>query len=98
MSKDGIEELFESLVGNVGRVVTVFTQSGGATGCGFTGLLVSVNCEFLKLITKFPTAPTHPFGMNIGHNNLNCNRGREELGTAIIIPLSKIVSVVFNEV
>lgn len=87
------ENLFEELRENKGRFVTVFTQSGGCSGRGFTGLLVEVNRRFIRLVTSFPCAPRHPFGRNIDSRS-DCCSGR--LGTAIIIPLNKIVSFVFN--
>jgi len=83
---------------NIGRVVTVFTKSGGATGCGFTGLLVRVECDFIKLTTEIPCAPSHPFGEFI--NNGSARRNRccgNEFGTSVIIPIDAIVSFVFNE-
>lgn len=104
---------FSDLECNIGRIITVFTQSGGCTGCGFTGLLVESNCKFIKLITNLPSAPRHPFGMESG--NCCCERGRgfgngfgfggrnegccgTRFGTVIVIPINKIVSFVFNQV
>jgi hypothetical protein len=96
---------FECFNKNVGRMVTIFTQSGGCSGSGFTGLLVYANHDFIKLITSLPAAPPDPFGM--GENiNVCCRRDHDrdrrrccrEFGTVIIIPIKKIVAFVFNEV
>lgn len=91
---------------NIGKIVTVFTKSGGASGCGFTGLLVKCECDFVKLITELPSAPSNPFGAGgYGYNsNYGCccnnrqNRCCTNFGTAVIIPICSIVSFVFNEV
>lgn len=43
--------LVESLLRYVGQTVTIFTTSGGLSGCGFTGVLASVCGPTVKLIT-----------------------------------------------
>jgi hypothetical protein len=94
---------FVELERNIGRVITVFTKSGGCSGRGFTGLLVRVDCHFIKLITSIPSAPRHPFGRQFEDcccdffsSRRNCERSR--FGTVILIPICDIVSFVFNEV
>lgn len=93
-SEDEDDGIVEALSDNVGQVITVFTQSGGCSGRGFTGLLTEVDDNFIKLITSLPSAPRHPFGIS-NTNNFCSNRTR--LGTAVIIPINKIVSFCFNE-
>ncbi|HWT77049.1 MAG TPA: hypothetical protein VN258_20295 [Mobilitalea sp.] len=44
----------------IGETVTVFTTSGGASGCGFTGVLVFVDCNIIRLVTDIGAAPTNP--------------------------------------
>jgi hypothetical protein len=46
----------------VGETVTIFTTSGGASGSGFTGVILSVNSFFVRLVTEFGEAPANPFG------------------------------------
>lgn len=41
----------------IGKTVTIFTTSGGMSGCGFTGVLLGVNECFVKLITQIGPAP-----------------------------------------
>ncbi len=107
----GCDSVLECLCENVGRVVTVFTASGGVSGSGFTGLLVAVNEHSCKLVTSLPSAPPYPFqnGRNQTANNgggngcccppINWNRGCcSRFGTSIIIPTHQIVSFVFAEV
>jgi hypothetical protein len=98
------DRLIDDLGGNTGRIITVFTKSGGCSGRGFTGLLVKVDCRFIKLITELPSAPRHPFGRRFDRDDFGfgfdggrcCERSR--FGTAIVIPIRDIVAFVFNEV
>ncbi|MEA4828051.1 hypothetical protein [Clostridium sp. JNZ J1-5] len=41
----------------IGETVTIFTTSGGESGSGFTGVLLSVNNCFVRLIAQIGTAP-----------------------------------------
>ena len=49
----------------VGETVTIFTISGGASGCGFTGVILSVNQCFVRLVTEQGIAPSNPLAENI---------------------------------
>jgi hypothetical protein len=49
----------------VGETVTIFTTSGGASGCGFTGIVLSVNPCFVRLVTDQGAAPSNPLAENI---------------------------------
>lgn len=53
--------LYDSICRNIGRIVTVFTASGGAAGSGFTGLLTDVDDDCIKLVTSLPAPPPYPF-------------------------------------
>lgn len=94
----------DSLRDNIGKIITVFTESGGCSGRGFTGLLVEANCRFIKLITSFASAPRHPFGRrridfdDFGFGGGCGERECSRFGTAIIIPIRQVVAFVFNEV
>lgn len=59
---DGIYSLEASLARYIGETVTIFTTSGGLSGSGFTGVLIAVNCEFVKLITQIAAPPACPLG------------------------------------
>ncbi len=93
--------LIECLCANVGRVVTVFTASGGVSGSGFTGLLVWANNQTIKLVTNLPSAPPNPLG-DCGCNNglfWNSNYcGGSMYGSVVVIPTCQIVSFVFSEI
>lgn len=41
----------------IGETVTIFTKSGGMSGCGFTGVLLAVNDCFVKLLSQIGPAP-----------------------------------------
>lgn len=41
----------------IGTTVTIFTSSGGQSGSGFTGVLLSVNEVFVRLITRIGPPP-----------------------------------------
>lgn len=102
-------DLDGSLDWKVGRMITVFTRSGGKSGRGFTGVLLEATCNYVKLITTLPCPPRSPFYSNFG---CGCGGGRygysggygrgyshrNPLGTIVVIPRSEIVSYVFNEI
>ncbi|HOQ37026.1 MAG TPA: hypothetical protein PK033_04170 [Acetivibrio sp.] len=49
---------FPALLSNyIGETVTIFTKSGGQSGSGFTGVILSVNDCFVRLITRIGPAP-----------------------------------------
>ena len=111
MSSDNNEFIFgENGIGdfecNIGRVITVFTESGGCSGVGFTGLLVKADCRFIKLITDLPSAPPSPFGScdfrGAVRDRNCCVKGRDhrcsDFGTVVIIPIKQIVAFVFNDI
>ena len=46
----------------VGQTVTIFTTSGGLSGAGFTGVLISADCNNVKLLCSIGWAPSCPLG------------------------------------
>ncbi|MBC7958973.1 MAG: hypothetical protein H7X94_03815 [Vallitaleaceae bacterium] len=48
----------------IGQTVTIFTTSGGVSGLGFTGVLISANDCFVRLIARIGAAPECPVGSN----------------------------------
>lgn len=59
----------------IGETVTIFTTSGGASGCGFTGIVLAVNPCFVRLVTEIGSAPTNPLAENICGDFDNDDRG-----------------------
>lgn len=94
----------------IGETVTIFTTSGGASGCGFTGVLLSVNDDFIRLITRMGTPPANPLAENIcpdvdngnGHDLRGCQGMNENhkfnVGSVCDIPINKIASFCHNAV
>lgn len=52
----------------IGETVTIFTKSGGQSGCGFTGVILGVNDCFVRLITRIGPAPGCSLGNSCGYN------------------------------
>lgn len=66
---------FSSLLGDyIGETVTIFTASGGQSGSGFTGVILSVNECFVRLITRIGPPPGCSLGnactgFNVGYGH-----------------------------
>ncbi|HCC06867.1 MAG TPA: hypothetical protein DEP72_01695 [Clostridiales bacterium] len=61
-------KLVDHLVDQIGETVTIFTESGGQSGCGFTGVIIKVNPCFIRITTCIGPAP----GCALGNG---CSRG-----------------------
>ncbi|MDD4504220.1 MAG: hypothetical protein PHS15_05265 [Clostridiaceae bacterium] len=93
---------FDLLSNYIGETVTIFTTSGGDSGSGFTGVILSVNPCFVRLVTHIGPAP----GCALG--NACCGYGMgsygggysnvRTVGSVTDIPLDRIVAVVSNAV
>lgn len=61
---EGFEErgLISELARWSGTTVTIYTESGGASGCGFTGVLILCHPCFVRLITCIGPAPCCSLG------------------------------------
>lgn len=60
---DGLSNIIVDGLGRFfGQTVTIFTTSGGISGSGFTGVLIFVDCNVVKLITDIGAAPACPLG------------------------------------
>ncbi|AUG56604.1 hypothetical protein [Acetivibrio saccincola] len=63
---------FASLLANyIGETVTIFTSSGGQSGAGFTGVVLSVNPVYVRLITRIGPPP----GCALGNSCTGFNVG-----------------------
>ena len=47
---DYTKHLVESMFRYIGQTVTIFTTSGGLSGNGFTGVLLSADCNCVRLL------------------------------------------------
>lgn len=85
----------------IGQTVSVFTTSGGSSGQGFTGLLLSVNSDFIKVITQIGPAPGSLLGFyytaSLG-NNMQNQLDINSLGSVADIPIRSIAAFVHNAV
>ncbi|MDR2940906.1 MAG: hypothetical protein LBV08_11420 [Clostridiales bacterium] len=102
------KHLIENILKYVGQTVTIFTESGGLSGSGFTGLLAGVSDDTVKVITCIGSPPSCPVGSACNF----CNRCRggintkpravcqpgNFLGSVTEIPLSKIVAFTHNAI
>lgn len=92
----------EELCRFIGQTVTIFTTSGGASGCGFTGVLLFVNPSFVTLVDRIGTAPTNPLGNGNVCDRREMHNGDEynyyKVGSVCDIPVDKIASFCHNAV
>ncbi len=101
--------IYDLLLNYIGETVTIFTTSGGDSGYGFTGVILSVNQCFVRLVTHIGPAPSCPlgsccgvpggmggYGMN-GYGTGGYGNVRT-VGSVTDIPLDRIAAVVSNAV
>lgn len=94
-----------------GEVVTIFTASGGVSGCGFTGVLMDVECDFVSIIVRQGIAPTCPFEnspcgecgdstgpRSSGEWDQRKRQNNHAVGSVCDIPIDKIVAFCHNAV
>jgi len=63
---------FAALLANyIGETVTIFTNSGGQSGAGFTGVILAVNNVFVRLLTRIGPPP----GCSLGNACTGFNVG-----------------------
>lgn len=55
-------DLIRDLVRHIGETVTIFTTSGGESGRGFTGVLVGLDPQFVRLVAVIGPAPACALG------------------------------------
>jgi hypothetical protein len=103
--------LIRDLAQHIGQTVTIFTTSGGQSGRGFTGVLASVNPNFVRLVTQIGSAPGCALGSCCDdrhhHRDCDCERDRDRdrfdcrgnnLGSIVDIPVDRIAAFVHNAV
>ncbi|WP_105616240.1 hypothetical protein [Vallitalea okinawensis] len=86
----------------IGKTVTIFTDSGGKSGLGFTGVLLSVNSYMVSIVTKMGPPPDNP--LNHPQQPISFNRhlgGYRQpknisVGSITDIPVNKIAAFVHN--
>ena len=87
--------LVDSMMRHIGQTVTIFTTSGGLSGSGFTGVLLSVDCNCVRLLADIGAPPACPIGsaccndmtpMGIVDNEEGFFWGGNPLGAVCVIP------------
>ena len=59
---DHLNCLVESMCRHIGQTVTIFTTSGGLSGNGFTGVLLTADCHCVRLLADIGAPPACPIG------------------------------------
>ncbi len=97
-------ELVDCMYRYVGQTVTIFTTSGGLSGSGFTGILLSVDCNVCRLVCDFGLPPACAIGSACGYPTDQYNGGygsgygRNPLGSVVCIPVSAIACFTHNAI
>ncbi len=90
----------ECLFRYIGQTVTIFTKSGGISGGGFTGVLLSIDNTCLRLLTCEGQAPCCPVGSSctgVGYGSTDNFIGNP-LGAICIIPMCAVVCFTHNAI
>lgn len=106
------EEFAELMARWIGTTVTIYTTSGGASGCGFTGILALVDPCVVRLITCIGPAPCCSLGsacetpgcptVRSGFCDPGYGRRRRQdnflcnVGATVDIPIENIAAFVHN--
>ncbi len=91
--------MYNELNAYIGQTVTIFTESGGISGSGFTGVLAGVNERYITLITDIGYPPACPIGSSCtGFYKNTRYSGINPLGSVAEIPTDKIVAFTRNTV
>jgi hypothetical protein len=73
-----------SLAKNIGQTITIFTVSGGDSGSGFTGVLLDVRRDYIRILSRLASGPG--------------TYGDISLGAITNIPVDKIAAFVHNAI
>lgn len=86
-----MEKLLNEVERHIGETVIIFTKSGGISGSGITGVLISTGVDFIRILVCISKVPPYNLSCNSFHNNLY-----KALGAITIIPLNSIVAFTYN--
>jgi hypothetical protein len=64
----------------IGETVLVFATCGGASGNGFSGVLMEVNCDFIRLVNRQSSPPTCPISNICNGEEDYCRDGNGVMG------------------
>lgn len=86
----------QSLIKYIGQTITIYTVSGGESGSGFTGVLLDVKNDYIKILSKIASPPD--FIYDTDEKEINENNEALSLGTMTNIPINKIAAFVHNTI
>lgn len=78
------ESFRQSMERKIGQTITIFTTSGGDSGSGFTGVLLDVRRDHIKILLRLASGPG--------------TYGDISLGAITNIPVDKIAAFVHNAI
>ncbi|MFZ7130896.1 MAG: hypothetical protein ACOWWR_00885 [Eubacteriales bacterium] len=103
---DYSNQLEDVLAAHTGETVTIYTTSGGDSGAGFTGVILSVESGYIRLISEIGGPPGCALNTACNQNNYqgcyprkkrkNFNGVNNSRGSVVVIPLDRIASFVHN--
>ena len=76
-----------------GKMIIVFVDSGGVSGNGFTGILVDVLSDRIRLLTSLPSAPRN----NNSYRHFCEKCSQSSFGTYTIIMIKHITAITYNQ-
>ncbi len=100
------DDFVDQLSKCIGETVTIFTVSGGQSGCGFTGICILANSSYVRLITSVGPAPGCSLGNSCSGKGNASGYGYGygyggnigSAGSVVDIPIERIASFVHNAV
>lgn len=83
----------------IGKTVIIHTMMTGDEGKGFTGILLSVNESYIRLVTRAGSPPQYkgmeePQKRNKGY--YQSIQFQDHFGTITLIPINKLVAITYN--
>jgi hypothetical protein len=88
------ESFLMSLARYISQTVTIYTVSGGQSGAGFTGVLLEVCRDHVRILTSAASPPAYSLGDSFEDND----EKPVNLGSIAEVPLSKIAAFIHNAV
>ena len=83
----------------IGHTVTIYTDSGGESGGGFTGVLLGIECGCIRLLTCIGAAPACPLThRRCGRSTGGGGHWENPFGSSVVIPLRAVASFVHNSI
>ncbi|MDD4760659.1 MAG: hypothetical protein PHU66_07605 [Bacteroidaceae bacterium] len=95
------DNFYNGFCRHIGETVTIYTKSGGQSGSGFTGVVLGVSNDVVRLITEIGPAPGCALGSACFCSDGRGRRRQEDfrnIGSYVDIPLDSIAAVVYNAV